>query len=99
MSSQGGATKYSGVTGPAIQSGYAFKRESFRDSSDWTTFLKQKHIVQEGPVGGTPIDPWIPYGGDRRLDYLNGRYKRAAFPNCPGCTGAAFNGNGSPYTS
>ena len=63
------------------------------------TFLKQKHIVQEGPVGGTPSDPWIPYGGDRRLDFLNGRYKVSAFPNCAACTGAAFNGNGSPYTS
>ena len=103
MSSQGpasatsGSISYTGFTGTAIVPGYTFSRLSIRDSSDYTTFLKQRRIRLEGPSSGTPQDPWIPFGGDRRLDYLMGGYKSAGF-GCTGCTGTAFNGNGSPYT-
>jgi hypothetical protein len=96
-SATGGFISYTGFTGTAIKPGYTFSRLSIRDSSDYTTFLKQRRIRLEGPSGGTPQDPWIPFGGDRRLDYLMGGYKLAGF-NCTGCTGTAFNGDGSPYT-
>jgi hypothetical protein len=105
MSSQGPATSssgfisYTGFTGTAIEPGYRFSELSIRDSSDWTTLKKQSIIAKEGPVGGFPSDPWIPFGGDRRLNYLNGRFKNAAFTGCTGCSGSAFSGNGSPYTS
>jgi len=104
MSSQGpaGATSgyvsYTGFTGSAIVPGYTFSPLSIRDSSDWTKFKKQSLIAREGPVGNSfPSDPWIPFGGDRRLDFMNGRFKLAGF-GCTGCTGTAFGGDGSPYT-
>ena len=88
MSSQGPATSYSdptGTSGPKEYdiSGYPFSPSTIRDSSGWTEFLKQKRIVQEGPVGD---------GQNRRLDFLNGQFKLAGF-GCTGCTGGAFNGS------
>jgi hypothetical protein len=104
MSSQGpaisssGFISYTGFTGTAIVPGYTFSRLSIRDSSDWISFKKQSLIAREGPVGiSYPSDPWIPFGGDRRLDYMNGRYKLGGVVGCTGCTGAAFTGNGNPY--
>lgn len=96
-SNPSGYISYTGFTGTAIKPGYTFSPFSIRDSSDYTTFLKQRAVAQEGPNGGTPSDPWIPYGSSRRLTYLMGNYKLAGF-GCTGCTGSAFNGNGSPYT-
>lgn len=98
-SNTGGYISYTGFTGTAIIPGYTFSPLSIRDSSDYTTFLKQRAVAQEGPNGGTPKDPWIPYGSSRRLTYLMGRYKLGGFTGCTGCNGAAFNRNGSPYTS
>lgn len=104
MSSQGptssttGIISYTGFTGSAIVPGYSFNVSSIRDSSDWITFKKQSIIAREGPLGNSyPSDPWIPFGGDRRLDYMSGRYKLGGVTNCTGCTGSAFVGNGNPY--
>jgi len=106
MSSQGpassssGYVSYTGFTGSAVKPGYTFSALSIRDSSDWITYKKQAIIAREGPVGQSyPSDPWIGFGSDRRLDYLSGAYKGGGFTGCTGCTGAAFYGNGSPYTS
>jgi hypothetical protein len=79
-------------------SGYTFRTLSICDSSDYTKFLKQKRIRLEGPNNGTPHDSSVPYGSDRRLNYLMGGYKLGGVAGCTVCTGSAFNGNGSPYT-
>jgi hypothetical protein len=59
---------------------------------------KQLIIRAEAPATNKyPSDPWIPFGGNRRLDYLNGNFKRNAFRTCVACPGGAFNANGNPY--
>ena len=45
-SSPTGYISYTGFTGSAIKSGYTFSRFSIRDSSDYTTFLKQRAVAQ-----------------------------------------------------
>jgi hypothetical protein len=74
-------------------SGYPFNNKSVRDSSGWVEMKKQKIILNEKTVSpnGYPSDPWQTRSGDRRLDYLNGKFK------CTECTGNPFNSNGNPY--
>lgn len=92
MSSQGG-------NATTISPGYVFQQPMLRDASDWITSLKQRIIRKETPSSTSfPNDPWIPFGNARRLDYLQGGYKRRAFSGCAACNGRAFNGNGNAYT-
>jgi len=99
MSSQGPPTSFPDSTG-TVQ-GYGFQKETLRDASDWTAFLRQSKIAQEraSVFQGTPKDPWIPYGSNRRLDVLEGQFKLNAFSNCTGCTGPAFSGNGNYFVN
>jgi hypothetical protein len=93
MSSQGG-------NATTITPGYPFQQAMVRDASDWISSLKQRIIRQEAPSSTSfPKDPWIPFGNDRRLNYLQGGYKRYAFDStCSTCPRGAFNGNGNAYT-
>ena len=74
-------------------SGYPFNSSTIRDSSGWISRKKQNIIYREKTTApnGYPSEPWQTRSGDRRLDYLNGRFK------CDTCPGAAFIGNGNPY--
>lgn len=72
MSSQGAnATKVSG---------YPFNKNSLRDGSDWTTYVKEANVYKT-PKPLETQDPWIPYGTGYRLTYLKGRF------NCTKCDG------------
>jgi hypothetical protein len=87
-----------GANSATITPGYRFSVPAVRDSSDWTSMKKQLIIRAEAPgTNKYPSDPWIPFGGNRRLNYLSGRFKGNAFSTCPSCPGAAFNGNGNPF--
>ncbi len=84
-SSQGGNTT-------AITPGYAFDRDSIRDSSDWTRYVKEQRVYKsEKPL--QTEDPWIPYGNAYRLTFLNGKFK------CGSCPGNAFGGSTGPLTT
>ena len=81
-----------GANSTTITPGYDFTRTMLRDSSDWTTYLKQRSIQRENTnYFGNPQkraqtqDPWIPNGQGYRLNVLNGRFK------CLECNGGAFN--------
>ncbi len=86
MSSQGANSGTSGL------SGYQWNQVIMRDFSDWISYRKQRLIYQENQSAPerSSVSPWIPYGNDFRLSFLNGRRK------CTVCTGDAFNGNGIP---
>jgi hypothetical protein len=81
MSSSQGAPV--GNNGGQISAGYSFDRDSIRDSSDWTTFIKQK-TVYNSPKPLQTTDPWIPYSPSYRLTFLSGKFK------CTSCTGNAY---------
>lgn len=84
-SSQGGNTT-------TITPGYAFDRDSIRDSADWTRYVKEQRVYKaEKPL--QTQDPWIPYGNAYRLTFLNGKFK------CGPCTGNAFGGSTGPLTT
>ena len=87
-----------GANSATLVPGYKYTKAAVRDSSDWTTMKKQLIIRAEVPAPNKyPSDPWIPFGGNRRLDYLNGNFKGNAFSTCPQCPGGAFRGDGNPY--
>jgi hypothetical protein len=87
-----------GANAATLVPGYRYSVPAVRDSSDWTSMKKQLIIRAEAPATKKyPNDPWIPFGGNRRLDYLNGQFKRNAFSSCTNCPGNAFEGNGNPY--
>jgi hypothetical protein len=102
MSSQGPASSTdgtttgapTGTTGTVVPNSYAWNQVVIRDASDWIKFKKQAIIYKEnqsGPAGTE--NPWIPYGNDYRLDFMDGKRK------CDACTGTAFSGNGIPPSS
>jgi hypothetical protein len=77
--------------------GYAFDKDSVRDSSDYTR-LKKERVIYADPKQQTitntsnPTDKtglaYEKYGSEFRLTFLNGRFK------CISCPGNAFSGNG-----
>lgn len=77
--------------------GYAFDRDSLRDSSDYTR-LKKETIIYADPKQQTITNTsnqtdktglaYEKYGSEFRLTFLNGRFK------CTICPGNAFSGNG-----
>ena len=78
-----------GANSTTITPGYVFVRDVLRDSSDWTNYLKQRSIYRENPnyaaqQRARTQDPWIPYGQNYRLNFLNGGFK------CVTCRGGAF---------
>jgi hypothetical protein len=101
MSSQGHPTNYAGSTGTFVNRGYSFSSGSLRDSSDWTSFKRMRMVTLEGPVGvgNYPHNPFDIMSNDRRLEYMMGKYQKGATGfGCTGCAGAAFDGNGTPYS-
>ena len=78
-----------GANSTTVTPGYRFDLDVLRDSSDWTTFMKQRSIQRENPNytaqnRARTQDPWIPYGQGYRLNFLNGKFK------CTDCRGNAF---------
>jgi hypothetical protein len=85
MSSQGANSATSGMVG------YQWNQVVMRDSSDWTTYRKQARVYDNNvttPTRAPSASPWIIYGNNFRLTFLNGNRK------CTGCTGHVFNLNG-----
>ena len=102
MSSQGHSTNYAGSAGTFVNPGYRFSTPAFRDAADWTAFKRRRLITFEQPATSPndyPIDAWQVLSGDRRLEYMFGKYQIGASGfGCTSCPGGAFNGNGNPYT-
>jgi hypothetical protein len=77
--------------------GYAFDRDSVRDSSDYIR-LKKERVIYADPKQQTITNTsnqtdksglaYEKYGSEFRLTFLNGRFK------CRTCPGNAFSGNG-----
>ena len=74
-------------------SGYPFNFRMIRDSSDRIAYKRRAVIYNEKTVSpnGYPNDPWQVTSGDRRLQYMAGRFQ------CTVCNGSAFKGTGNPY--
>lgn len=77
--------------------------QSIRDSSDWTRFKKEVRVYSSNAteVDVPSVSPWLPYGNDFRLTFLNGQFKRRgktpAVTPCTTCGGPDFNtANGVP---
>jgi hypothetical protein len=93
MSSQTlNATTYSGY-----QASAALNYVPTRDSSDVTRMIRERIRYNEFKSGstiapGNTENPWVPYGNNFRLSYLQGKLK------CATCAGNAFYGNG-PYVN
>lgn len=81
-----------GANTSKITPGYAFDRDSIRDSSDWIRYKKEA-LVFNAPKPLQTEDPWIPYGNGYRLTFLNGKFK------CGPCAGNAFGGSTGPLTT
>jgi len=96
-SSQGavaGSTSQSATSQiPTVQitPGYTYTQTVLRDSSDWTTLLKQRLVYAK--YSQTPVPqtnpPWLNRGNNFRLTYLMGQFKC----NSGTCSGGAFGGS------
>lgn len=82
-----------------IVSGYPFKEESIRDSSDWIRFKREGRVYANYKSGSTankdtgPV--WAKYGNNFKLSYSFGRFKCEA----SSCAGNVFNGSVGGQTS
>lgn len=83
-----------GANATTITRGYAFDKDSIRDASDWISYKKQAKVfnVSNSEKFQTE-DPWIPYGNDYRLTFLNGKFK------CNSCPANAFGGMKGPLST
>lgn len=90
MSSQSvNATSYSGY-----QASATLNYVPTRDPSDYTRMIRERIQYNEFKTSnviapGNTENPWIPYGNNFRLSYLQGKLK------CAACSGNALYGNGA----
>lgn len=81
--------------------------QSVRDASDWIRFKKEIRVYSENAstLRVPSVSPWLPYGNDFRLVFLNGQFKRrgkipAVAPCDTVCGGPDFNtANGVPLST
>ena len=87
--SSGGANTTT-ARGPTLASnGYPYSSVEVRNAGDWIA-LKKQVIIRNDAKFAQSSPPWIPYGNNYQLDYLNGGYKQGELPTCTACNGNAF---------
>ena len=95
MSSQGpavsGSVSYNGfaadpASGSPVSVGYAFDKDSIRDSSDWIAYKKQSLLSKENQTKLKKALPDLAYSNDYRLQVLLGRFKNPTTASCSSCT-------------
>ena len=76
--------------------------QSVRDASDWIRYKKEIRVYGENKTT-TKVpssNPWVPYGNNFRLTFLNGQFKQPNSGICSTCNGPDFNtANGIPLPS
>jgi hypothetical protein len=87
--SSGGANTTTARGATLASNGYPYSSVEVRNSGDWIALKKQVRIRND-PRSATSSPPWLIYGSNYRLDFLNGGYKQNALTGCNACNGDAF---------
>jgi hypothetical protein len=87
--SSGGANTTTARGATLASNGYPYSLVEVRNSGDWIA-LKRQVRIRNDAKSAQSSPPWISYGSNYRLDYLNGGYKQGEIPGCTACNGNAF---------
>ena len=87
--SSGGANTTAARGATLASNGYPYSLVEVRNSGDWIALKKQVRIRND-PRSAQSSPPWLIYGSNYRLDFLNGGYKQGELPTCTACGGSAF---------
>jgi hypothetical protein len=67
------------------QTGYTFTQNAIRDSSDWTSRIRQAIVYKEySTPANVSRPPWMVRGNRFRMTYALGQFKCKSGPACQG---------------